>query len=431
MSSYRMAVFMILVFLLSSIPMFQFAPSHANQDTNTIALINGQVIDGTGAEPIPNGGVIITDAQIVFVGTMDEIELTDDMQVIDVGGRTILPGIFNAHAHRVANPLIRQIAWLKYGVTSVCDVGSTLEAMELLEQQIAPDGSPTTNAFQSGPIVTVPGGYPGSSAIGTQLNYEILSPLDAEDAVLDLKSRGADYIKIALNISEDTPLLSQAEVEALVAAAHENDMLVHAHILDSSVLGMAVEAGIDVIQHVPWSYLDMATTQYPAIEDFQSGKTDHIVLPPEFEADLLQAIEAGVILVPTLDVYTFRSVPDEYVEAFRQTGFDVVRFYYENGGLIGLGNDTGNQSVKSGMLLEEMLLLQEVGLEPFDILVAGTYHAALACGQADWVGTLQADMLADVIVVDGDPLADLNVMDEVVVIIKSGQLVDNSLPDGE
>lgn len=120
-----------------------------------------------------------------------------------------------------------------------------------------------------------------------------------------------------------------------------------------------------------------------------------------------------------------------YVETYRQLGFDVVRFYYENGGRIAVGNDIGNPGVVTGMPLDEMLLLQTVGLTPFDILVAGTYHAALACGQADWVGTLKVDMLADVIVVDGDPLADLTAMDEVVVVIKSGQLFVDKLPASE
>lgn len=425
--------FALLLLICLAVTSFTLSPqaiSQASQDEPPpmIALINGQVIDGTGAEPIANGGVIIAGENIVWVGSMDEIELTDDMLVIDVEGRTILPGIFNAHTHRVENPLLRQIAWLKEGVTSVCDMGSPLEDMEFLELQTVPDGTPTTRAFAAGPIVTVPGGYP--SIYGTQLTYEIESPLEAEAAVLDLKSRGADYIKIALNnMTETEPALSQAQVDALVVAAHEQDMLVSAHVVRDYMLPIAINAGVDVIQHTPSPYRDMAETEYEAVETFRNGETDQIALPAEFEELLLQAIEQGIILVPTLDVYRFSGFPDEDVAMHFEVTFEVVRFYYEHDGIIALGNDVGNPGVEPGMLLGEMLLLEEVGLTPLDILTAGTGNAASACGQADWLGTLAPDMWADVIVVDGDPLTDLNIMDEVVVIIKDGQVFTDKLSE--
>lgn len=301
---------LIIGFLLSSFSGEQPTFTQASQVETApiIALINGQVIDGTGAEPIANGGVLIEDSRIIFVGTMDEIELTEDMVVLDVAARTILPGIFNAHTHGFDTAVVRQLSYLNDGVTSLCNMAIRLNKMESLEVQTLPDGSPSTNSFQAGPIVTVPDGYPGP-VHGTAISYEISGETEAGDAVLDLKE--PDYIKIALEPSRDMPVLSLAEVEAIVTAAHENDMLVHAHIQRSSMLDVAIEGGVDVFQHVPMPYLDLQDIQYPAIQDYLDGETKHIALPPEFEAQLLQAIEHGIIFVPTLDVYSFRSIPDE------------------------------------------------------------------------------------------------------------------------
>ncbi|MEJ2217328.1 MAG: amidohydrolase family protein, partial [Gemmatimonadota bacterium] len=78
--------------------------------------------------------------------------------------------------------------------------------------------------------------------------------------------------------------------------------------------------------------------------------------------------------------------------------------------------------VEAGMPLLEMELLHAAGLTPMEVIEAGTRHAAFVCGQQDDIGTLEPGKLADIIIVDGDPLADLSTMDRVVAVIKGGQL---------
>lgn len=87
-----------------------------------------------------------------------------------------------------------------------------------------------------------------------------------------------------------------------------------------------------------------------------------------------------------------------------------------------MGNDYGNPGVSSGMPLEEMELLQRAGLSPMEVIQAATRHAAYVCGQGDELGTLESGKLADLIVVEGNPLEDLRAMDSVLYVVKGGEV---------
>ncbi len=149
-------------------------------------------------------------------------------------------------------------------------------------------------------------------------------------------------------------------------------------------------------------------------------------MPPDLEIQLRRMIEQGTVLVPTLETYvthSSQSDPDPEDDTFVQTVYGVVRFYHDSGGSIALGNDYPYPWAEAGMPLREMMLLQNAGLSPMDVIEAATQHAAYVCGQAGDLGTLEAGKLADLIVVDGDPLDDLNVMGSVQYIVKDGELV--------
>jgi imidazolonepropionase-like amidohydrolase len=138
-------------------------------------------------------------------------------------------------------------------------------------------------------------------------------------------------------------------------------------------------------------------------------------------------IDQGVVLVPTLDVLTsdsfLRRVIGSEPEVFIQANIGVVRFFHDSGGIIAVGNDYGNPGVQPGMPLREMDLLQTAGLSPLEVIEAGTKHAAYVCGQSDELGTLERGKLADLIVVNGNPLDDLIAMDSVLYIVKDGEIV--------
>jgi imidazolonepropionase-like amidohydrolase len=182
-----------------------------------------------------------------------------------------------------------------------------------------------------------------------------------------------------------------------------------------------LEAGVDVIEHVP-----MPSDSYENLETMFDDAGNYRI-PSRLEAQMLRMIEQGVVLVPTLDAVTGDSFLWNYVESepelFTQAVFTVVRFFHDSGGIIAVGNDYGYPGVHPGMPLREMELLQAAGLSPLEVIEAATKHAAYVCGQSAELGTLEIGKLADLIVLDGNPLVDLNAMDSVLYIVKDGEVV--------
>jgi imidazolonepropionase-like amidohydrolase len=413
-----------LVFYLATLLVLLAACGAAEREelqSVSIVVTNGIVIDGTGADPITDGLVAIQGNRIVAVGQSTDFKVPEEADVIDAAGGTILPGVFNAHAH-YTTASSRRDSFLLDGITSVCDLGTSLRRMQEFDREEIQSG-PAARGFKAGPIVTAPGGYPGPIH-GSHLSYEIQGVDEAENAVRDLHTRGADFIKVALEpgFDDDTlPMITIEELRSVVATAHDNDLLVRAHVNKSDLLDMALEAGVDVIEHVPMPS-DSCENLEAMLDD--DGKYR---IPSRLEAQMLRMIEQGVVLVPTLDALTNDIFLLNYVksepEHFTQAVLTVVRFFHDSGGIIAVGNDYGFPGVHPGMPLHEMELLQAAGLSPLEVIEAGTKHAAYVCGQGDELGTLEKGKLADLIVVDGNTLEDINAMDSVLYVVKDGELV--------
>jgi imidazolonepropionase-like amidohydrolase len=194
------------------------------------------------------------------------------------------------------------------------------------------------------------------------------------------------------------------------------------------MLDIALESGLDVIEHVPLPSFS------PEKLDLYFDDAGDFRLPSGLEAQLLRMVDQGIVLVPTLDVMIDDAYRHDDMELETQTVsqavLGAVRLFHESGGVIALGNDYGNSGVQPGMPLREMELLQSIGLSPMEVIEAATRHAAYVCGHADDLGTLEKGKLADLIVVDGNPLEDLTVLDSVLYIVKAGEVVDVPQRDG-
>ncbi len=407
--------------LLTSLAFLIACRSDARQEIESVSLVvtNGAVVEGTGADPIIGGLVAIEGNRIVSVGRLADFKIPEDVAVIDATGGTILPGIINAHAHRVASAAVRRHVFLLDGVTAICDLGDILARMPEFEQDTILSG-PAARGFNAGPMIAPPGGYPSPPQI-----YEIQGETDAERAVRDLHTRGADFVKVALEpgplFAEYFPVLTQQELHSIVATAHDLGLLVRAHVYNSAMLDSALEAGVDVIEHVPLPF-DSQDNLISMVDE-----TGDFRLPSEFEAQLLRMIDQGVVLVPTLDVNTH----DSYLwgdigvpwQEFIQANLGVVRFFHDSGGDIAVGNDYGVAGMEPGIPLREMDLLQIAGLTPLEVIEAATRQAAYVCGQSDELGTLEEGQLADLIVVAGNPLEDLKALESVLYVVKDGEVV--------
>jgi imidazolonepropionase-like amidohydrolase len=389
-----------------------------------LVIKNGVVIDGTGAAPIRDGIVVVLKNKIVAVGRAADFSIPSGTKIIDAEGGTILPGIINSHVHETASALVRQFYFLYRGVTATCDLGTPLNSMSRYEDN---EGyGLTARGFRSGPIINVPGGYPGTK----ELLYEVTSPDAARRAVSDLVNRGADVIKIALepwnwklpwptSPREPIPNLDLPEVKAIVEEAHAHGKLVRAHVGTAEILDLALDGGVDVIEHVPLPQLGDI--------DFQAGPqgSDYAKLSPAYEAQLARMIKQNVDMVPTLDKIISwcerYAVTDDRKALCRKYALSPVHRFYQMGGTLALGDDSGYET-RTWMPIREMQRLLAAGLTPMEIIQAGTQHAAQVCGHGNELGTLEPGKLADVIVVNGDPLTDIGAMNRISVVIVDGQV---------
>jgi len=433
MSTYhRLPIAAVVVLLLVAGCGEQASPGPTPVSSSQIIITNGTVVDGYGSEPIRDGIVVIVEDRIVFVGKASEYSDRTHAQVINARGGTILPGIIDAHVHGGSDPAIRR-EFLIGGVTAVCDLGFPLEAMARFDQDHLGQDL-VARGFRAGPILTAPGGLPGA-ALHENVNYEVGTPDEARAAVVDLYNRGADVIKVYLHEEDGGviyPMLGEEELAAIVEEAHARGLLVRAHASCASLLGMAVRAGVDTIEHVPANvtqakYQSRSESQWHGF--LQSNDPLQVFFAeiyPQYEAQLQTMVEAGIVMVPTLDSYKdlFQaSNPTRQEEVGMAIVLGIVGRFHELGGIVALGTDyIIDTGMEAGMPVGEMEKLSMAGLTPMEVIEAGTRHSAYVCGHGDELGTLEPGKLADVIVVDGDPLQDLQAMSRVILVIKNGEI---------
>jgi imidazolonepropionase-like amidohydrolase len=369
-------------------------PTAPSISAATLALVNGTLIDGTGANPIPDAVVLIGEGHIIAVGPRSRVTPPAGAQVLDVGGATILPGFINAHVHAGYNEA-KLKAWARAGVTTVRDLGVAPYDDAFVRRDALLRDATNARLVAAGPLVTVPGGYP--MVPWGMAGLAVTSPQDAISQTNRLLDRGADLIKIAMesggSFGRQIPILSPEEAAAIVDAAHARGARVSAHVLRTGDLRRALDAGADDIAHM--------------VEDD---------LP---DALIARMVAAGTYWTPTLELWQRVGLPS------KRPVTNLGRFV-EAGGLVALGTDYAGYDAEFdlGMPVTEIGLMAEAGMTPMQIIVAATRNAATVCGLGRELGTLEPGKIADVLVVDGDPLADGSTeLAEVLVTLTQVRLV--------
>jgi imidazolonepropionase-like amidohydrolase len=391
-----------------------------------LVIRNGTLIDGTGADPIPDGIVIIEGQRIVAAGREADIAIPSGAQVIDAQGGTILPGLIDSHVHNTWSPKVRR-EFLELGVTSVCDMGSPIERMPDFEQDTW-KGQPVARGFRAGPIFTAPGGLP-DAILHQDLNYEVGTPEEARQGVADVVSRGADAIKVYLQPTGNNqpyPMLDDAVLKALVEEAHAQGLLVRAHVTELSLVPLALDAGVDVFEHVQEPSLNEESIlrELEDSDDWEATLLD-LYLVADYDTLLPRVAKQGVVMVPTVarlvqERYGSReTVPWQRV--LTEGLLEIVRRFHSAGGVIALGTDW-NSHLEASIAIEEAQLLHAAGLTPVQVIEAATKNAAWVCGHGQDLGTIEAGKLADIIIVDGNLVSDLEALNQAVVVVKGGQV---------
>ncbi len=403
-----------------------------------IAIQGGKLIDGTGAEPVENAVVLIQEGQIAGVGREGEVVIPPDAEVIDAAGKTVMPGLIDAHVHIMTTEFdIQRMfttplsftfyeaaqnmrATLEAGVTTVRDAGGADLGVKMAVERglivgprlvisvgmISQTGGHGDDYMPVG--VEIPIYYPGKPLLICD------GPDEARKAVRKAVRAGADVIKIASSggvLSPTTePDLAQFrmdELRAIVDEAHAAHKRVMSHAQSKAGILGALKAGVKSIEH--GIYVDK--------ECIELMLAQGSYLVPTLYAP---------IAVLELNERTGR-IPEYAIRKTKQ----VLEVHKENvaravqaGVKVAMGTDAAVGP--HGTNARELTLLTEVGMSPMQAIVASTQTAAECLAMEDKIGTLQNGKLADVLVVDGDPLADIKLLEDksrIQVVIKGGQIV--------
>jgi imidazolonepropionase-like amidohydrolase len=348
--------------------------------SGTFLVLLGTLIDGTGAEPVPDAALVIQGDRIVAVGPRAEISIPPGAQIIELPQATILPGFINTHVHYSHSTFNRR-TWAQGGVTTVREVGARVNETDVFEKRDRLNAVPEyARALTAGPIVTVPRGYP----VGNFPPLTVTSPDDARGKIDQLIDDGADVIKITME-SGAGPILSLETATAIVDTAHARGIPVTVHVTRLCDLIQALDAGVDNIAHM--------------------------IREPAPDAVIQRMVEAGVTWVPTLEPFGGRDSGN-------------LRRFIDAGGMVAMGNDSGLLvGIVVGMPMPEIEYMQAAGMTPLEIIVASTRNAAYVCDRLSTLGTLEIGKYADVLVVEGDPLQDLQVLKNVRLVVHSGVII--------
>ncbi len=367
-----------------------------------IVIVNGTLIDGNGVKAMPDAVIIVRNNRITAVGPRPDMEIPDDSFIVNIQGKTILPGFINSHVH-MAFDRRSLIKWAREGVTTVRDLrASTPYPENLFKTRNSLNANPKcARLIAAGLFINVEGGYPVARWGGYM--ETVRSPEEAKQAVNKLIDDGADVIKTAMESGyafgqSGWPLLSPGEAKALVDTAHERGKPVTAHVTSARDLNRALDADVDEISHM-------------VVDE----------LPNEL---VHRMIETGTRWVPTLELWQHAS--RKYPVNYGEVSIKNLASFVEAGGEIALGTDYAGapqMAFELGIPISEIEWMMEAGMTPMQIIVSATKNAARACNMEGQIGTLEVGKLADILVVDGDPLTDIHALTKVHLVLREGKSI--------
>lgn len=425
----------------------------AAQAEGTLAIVGGRIIDGTGTAPIIDGIVLVEDDTIIAVGP--DVEVPTGATIIDADGMTVMPGLIDVHVHydivghsdydhwfaTYENRMRTDIfpaagsAMLTAGVTSVRDLGSDFENILWLKDQINAGAIEAPRTFIAGPFLRKTlTAYVSETYKDT---WAVESPEDGRAKVRQLAEMGVDLIK-----TQDEEL-SQDELAAIYDEAHKLGLRAASHIYSPDGVRTALQAGLG---------------EYDTIEHIGDG-TDAAYAPDIVAMILAQrvamaptiiALEGVQMIVDnperTDDPRWSRYLPEDIYADIRSSYREVDLSQHSifqraeedragrnaklkqlaiAGAIFAISSDSGTRgNPHHNAMWQEMVLTAEAtGMTPMQVIVAATQTNANVLGRASELGTLEPGKLADIILVDGDPLTYLSDMRNIRGVILNGEVV--------
>ena len=426
---------------------------HASKLT---VILPGKLIDGVQDSPQEGMAVAFSDVGIQWIGRRGELdnavfssepaEEDAPREILEFPDSTLLPGLFDLHTHtnmpgdgRTGEEVDRDDSddirllrsarnvgdALSTGVTTLCDCGSWNRTAFSLKEGLAQGLMPGPRTLVSGPPLTITGGhlwFMGGETDGID---------NLRARVRERVWQGADFIKVAASggstLTSDPyrASFSLEELKAIVDEAHNRNRPVLAHCRCTESINFALDAGVDAILHCFFTDSD-GSYRY---DEPTAGRL----------------AESGVWLNPTMHLGRVSRAhlqrikeqrpftpaeQDRWERSNRMGGTAMEQFgqLIRAGVKLAGGSDCGWGSYPFGDFQGEIIAMRDAGLTPMQAIQAGTRNPAAALGVLSETGAIEPGKAADLLVVEGDPVADIHAMRRVQAVFKQGRKVESARP---
>ena len=440
-----------------------------------LILVGAKVLTGDSNRPAAEA-VALAGERIRAVGPSAEIRRLAGprTRVVDLRGRTVIPGLIDAHVHLlgapeiVDEPSLRDFerttlpkvmtGFISHGITTVRSTGDPLPYIAQLRDRLERGQLVGPRLLVTGPTPSSPDGFPATIVCRDNpfcrqtAVREIESEEQARQLVRELSRAKVDAVKVVVDDFFGKVRLSDVLISALVDETHRTGLRIIAHVSVTNDVASArglIELGVDEFVH--FSVSDRRGARFALLPINDLGTPN--------PAEVSQI--AGMLAARNIPVTTTISNGDAYRDttgverilfggnppytpAMRQRlewVLDTVREFADTGVKLVVGTDSGGPPPSNSVVrddprlqpgartLHEMDVLRRAGLSPSAILTAATRNAAEALGIIDKVGTIADGKLADLVVLDGDFLQDFSALHRTVAVLKGGRVVHGTLPE--
>ena len=394
------------------------ADTRLTSESQSLVLTHVTVIDGTGAPAKPDMTVVIKANRISEVGKAGKVEISNGVRIVDATGKYLIPGLWDMHVHLSYYGESALSMLVANGVTSVRDMGGDLNQIDEWRNEIAQGDLLGPRIIRAGPFVVGPTEI---SAFRASLTSVVTTVGEARRLVVSLKQQGVDFIKIHSRISRNAFF-------AVADEASKQDIPFVCHLPQHVTAVEASAAGARSIEHTE-SFLESAIYIETEKEREKSIEDAFTALnSAEGAARFARLRKDGTRVVPTL-ISLYRVLADSgtaFEKEIPSKLLRVVAALHQERVIMMAGSDFASEEtgIRPGFdLHEELVLLTEAGLTPMEALQAATREPAKFLDLLDSLGEVKKGKIADLVLLDANPLEDIRNSRRIAAVIVDGKLL--------